>query len=149
MSKKGGEGGGAISNPKKIISNLRKLTHINEFFAMFFPKKHPNWWTRSPLTYIPLQLLGQRIWQSLLTCRASRRLTLKSSVGTTRMRRRNASCQAWEMGKTKQPFCVIGPLHCSNSGSVVYWSVQSVRGWDVIFQTSVWLLALVRTISFA
>ena len=31
MSKKGGEGGGVISNPKNFIANLRKLTHIYKF----------------------------------------------------------------------------------------------------------------------
>ena len=30
MSKKGGRGGGVISNPKNFIANLRKLAHIYE-----------------------------------------------------------------------------------------------------------------------
>ena len=68
MSKKGGEGGGVISNPKNCISNLRKLTHIYKLSqkkaqcnfqkrgggggskaVWNFSKKNPNWGIRTPL----------------------------------------------------------------------------------------------------
>ena len=51
--------------------------------------------------FIISQPLGQRRRQTLLTCQASRRLTLKSSVGTILMMRRSVSCQAWVLSKTK------------------------------------------------
>ena len=65
--KRGGEGGGVISNPKNFIANLRKLTHIYELSQKKaqcnfqkgtgggarpfgrFPKKHPFWGIQSPL----------------------------------------------------------------------------------------------------
>ena len=59
--------GGVTSNPKNVIANLRKLTHIYKLSrkrrneesknegggskaVWTFFKKHPNWWRRSPLS---------------------------------------------------------------------------------------------------
>ena len=61
--------------------------------------------------FILSQLLGQWRRQSHTTSQASRLLTLRSSVETTRMRRRSASFWAWGLGKLVFDWTVFCIFH--------------------------------------